>query len=526
MMSHASLISLVIECLHRSGEALSARELARRLLNSRAVTDVTLDSLTDRLIVALKMESETRGELARLIKHGDLYDLLDTGTYQAISADDEIGSPTYSFPNHNEHSDFYATQMGTTVKTTLQLSVTNYPLTRQVLSLLRLSHGERFSLVESLRRGLRRALKMERSAKEVQHALVDVEAWIRTHLTGGSASLAKKLWEGSGRLLVPEKFESCWALIESYQLMTVVEDGRWRMTEQGMALLGQGDRPNQEPTQSALRHIDEQEGLLAILILCLEYTQINQDALLKIWGQRLKSLGKRRSRPWLSIALRSRLKNLSDRGLVRRDLDAWRLTEEGLSWLRRGGVSAPSADQEALEQVWAALKQQRERARESIAILLDQMNPQHFEMLICELLECMGYDEVHLTPMQNDMGVDVIANIELGITSVREVIQVKRQHRAIHRPVLDALRGSLHRFDAVRGTLITTSSFSKGTREAAFERGAAPITLIDGERLIDLLMNHELGVKPINIKLWQVEPEIFEKGSQRDWPIWRFVKEN
>ena len=148
------------------------------------------------------------------------------------------------------------------------------------------------------------------------------------------------------------------------------------------------------------------------------------------------------------------------------------------------------------------------------------MDPRRFETLVCELLECMGYDEIHLTPSQNDMGIDVIANIELGITSVREVVQVKRQHRAIHRPVLDALRGSLHRFDAVRGTLITTSSFSKGTRAAAFERGAAPVTLIDGARLIDLLMAHELGVKPISLKLWQVDPSKFERGSDRMWPIW------
>jgi restriction system protein len=29
---------------------------------------------------------------------------------------------------------------------------------------------------------------------------------------------------------------------------------------------------------------------------------------------------------------------------------------------------------------------------------------------------------------------------------------------------------------------------------AAFERGAAPITLIDGEKLLDLLIEYEIGV--------------------------------
>jgi hypothetical protein len=38
----------------------------------------------------------------------------------------------------------------------------------------------------------------------------------------------------------------------------------------------------------------------------------------------------------------------------------------------------------------------------------------------------------------------------------------------------------------VRGTIIATAPFSKGTSEAAFATGAAPITLIDGDKLIDL----------------------------------------
>ena len=42
--------------------------------------------------------------------------------------------------------------------------------------------------------------------------------------------------------------------------------------------------------------------------------------------------------------------------------------------------------------------------------------------------------------------------------------------------------------NAVRGTIITTGDVSRGTAQAAFERGAAPITLIDGEKLLDLLI--------------------------------------
>jgi restriction system protein len=103
--------------------------------------------------------------------------------------------------------------------------------------------------------------------------------------------------------------------------------------------------------------------------------------------------------------------------------------------------------------------------------------------------------------------VDVVGTIELGISAVREVIQVKRHRGTISRPVLDQLRGSLHRFNAVRGTIITTGRFSKGVEVAAFETGAAPITLIDGEKLLDLLLKNEIGVNKRQVSYYEFAPE-------------------
>ena len=63
-------------------------------------------------------------------------------------------------------------------------------------------------------------------------------------------------------------------------------------------------------------------------------------------------------------------------------------------------------------------------------------------------------------------GVDVVAEIQLGVTSVREVVQAKRYKRTIQRKDLDALRGSLYRFNAVRGSLI---EHGIGVRRRAIE---------------------------------------------------------
>ena len=99
----------------------------------------------------------------------------------------------------------------------------------------------------------------------------------------------------------------------------------------------------------------------------------------------------------------------------------------------------------------------------------------------------------------------MVGEIELGITSIKEVVQVKRHRKTIQRRVLDALRGSLYRFGAVRGTIISTSQFSKGTQKAALATGAAPITLIDGDKLVELLIEHGIGVHKWSVGLLEVD---------------------
>ena len=83
-----------------------------------------------------------------------------------------------------------------------------------------------------------------------------------------------------------------------------------------------------------------------------------------------------------------------------------------------------------------------------------------------------------------DKGIDVVATIQFGITTVVEVVQVKRHKGSVSRDVLDQLRGALHYRSALRGTIITTGKFSKGCKDAALLPGAPPIGLIDGEHLV------------------------------------------
>lgn len=122
----------------------------------------------------------------------------------------------------------------------------------------------------------------------------------------------------------------------------------------------------------------------------------------------------------------------------------------------------------------------------------------------------MNHTDVEATRLSGDKGVNVVGRIKVGITPVSEVIQARRQTKGnVGRPVLDALRGSLHRWSAQRGTIVTTASFSPGARDAAFETGAPPIQLIDGNELVELLVQAGIGVKEQAVKLWRFDAQPF-----------------
>ena len=85
--------------------------------------------------------------------------------------------------------------------------------------------------------------------------------------------------------------------------------------------------------------------------------------------------------------------------------------------------------------------------------------------------------------------------------------------------ILDMLRGSLYRFGALRGTIITLSDFTREAKSAAIEIGAAPITLINGERLLDLLFEHEVGVTKKVAHYYVKDESIWEEFALGDQEV-------
>lgn len=124
-----------------------------------------------------------------------------------------------------------------------------------------------------------------------------------------------------------------------------------------------------------------------------------------------------------------------------------------------------------------------------------EMPANRFETLVGELLIAVGFEEssVQVTNYSNDGGIDVRGVLNAGdVTAVNAAVQVKRWKKNVQTNVIRELRGSLTTHE--QGIIITTSDFSVGARTEANATGKAPISLITGKELIELLVRHSIGL--------------------------------
>lgn len=328
------------------------------------------------------------------------------------------------------------------------------------------------------------------------------DEWIAVRLDGANRALAQRIWRDSQQQLNPRYTRGCWYFALKHDLLARDRTDTLHATERGQLFLSETAGP-------LTAELDAYEGVLTVLRLVAEQGAARRSGLLPGYSEYSRAQTTFQSDNVLKSSLYDRLRNLIERGLVAARGSTYAASEAGLQYLERYAAFAPTEAQRPGKgsELFRLARAVTDDVRERLFAYLLEMDAFKFEELIKLLLEEMGYDNVTTTSPTNDKGVDVIGTIELGISAVREVIQVKRHKGTINRPVLDQLRGSLHRFNAVRGTIITTGRFSKGVEEAAFERGAAPITLIDGTKLIDLLVEYQIAVTKRQVDYLEFAPE-------------------
>jgi len=143
------------------------------------------------------------------------------------------------------------------------------------------------------------------------------------------------------------------------------------------------------------------------------------------------------------------------------------------------------------------------KARQKLLATVKTMSPGDFEDLVGRLLAAIGFEEVEVTSRAKDGGIDVRGTLVVGdVIRTRLAVQVKRWKQNVQSPVIQQVRGSLGAHE--QGLVITTSAFSKGAKEEAERADATPVGLMNGEQLVALLVENEIGVRRTPLQLIQI----------------------
>lgn len=139
-----------------------------------------------------------------------------------------------------------------------------------------------------------------------------------------------------------------------------------------------------------------------------------------------------------------------------------------------------------------------------------------FEQLVVDLMIALGYGGTRqeagkATQRSKDGGIDgVIHEDKLGLDAI--YLQAKRYtDNPIGVPQLRDFAGALQAVRARKGVFITTTIFSKDAR-VYVEKIDNKIVLIDGKRLVNLMIDHDVGVTSREIyKIKQIDSDYFNE---------------
>jgi len=153
------------------------------------------------------------------------------------------------------------------------------------------------------------------------------------------------------------------------------------------------------------------------------------------------------------------------------------------------------------EQLEAAYQALNSDLAAELLQMLKSSSASFFEKIVFELLVSMGYggsrqDAGQAIGKTGDEGIDgIIKEDRLGLDII--YIQAKRWDSTVGRPEIQKFAGALQGQRARKGVFITTGLFSQEAHNyvSSIE---SKIILIDGNRLAQLMIDHDVGVTTIS----------------------------
>ena len=147
--------------------------------------------------------------------------------------------------------------------------------------------------------------------------------------------------------------------------------------------------------------------------------------------------------------------------------------------------------------------------RPAVVKALMGLSPAGFEAFAQRLLRESGFLGVTVTGRSGDGGIDGHGILEVNpLVSFRVLFQCKRYSGSVGPGVVRDFRGAMAG-RADKGIILTTGSFTAEARREAVRDGAPPIELVDAEKLVSMLEDLELGLKPV--KAYRIDRAFFDE---------------
>lgn len=137
--------------------------------------------------------------------------------------------------------------------------------------------------------------------------------------------------------------------------------------------------------------------------------------------------------------------------------------------------------------------------KETLLTAISKMSPRKFEVFSRALLNRMGVEFTEKgVQISNDGGIDGYGyhTDSNDFRTTRVVIQCKRYNTSpVTEPEINQFLGAMNKYQADYGVFITNGRFTNSARVAA--REGSPITLLDGNDLVKLVIKYELYIMPV-----------------------------
>ncbi|PKO26002.1 MAG: restriction endonuclease [Betaproteobacteria bacterium HGW-Betaproteobacteria-8] len=146
--------------------------------------------------------------------------------------------------------------------------------------------------------------------------------------------------------------------------------------------------------------------------------------------------------------------------------------------------------------------------KDALLATLKSLPPDGFERVCQRLLREAGFEKVTVTGRSGDGGIDGNGVLQINpFVSFQILFQCKRYEGSVSASQVRDFRGAMAG-RAEKGIILTTGTFTADAKRESMRDGVQPIELVDGEKLIQMFEELELGLVPR--KTYDIDNHFFD----------------